>query len=74
MADVYHMGVLSSGRKAGVLLVYYPSGRGRWYSFSFDPFWIKENDRKKNYLMSVLSKVKYCCSGNNHGYTLCLLV
>ena len=73
MVGVYHVGLLSSGRKAGAVLVYYPSGRGSWYSFSFNLFWIIENYIKENYIMTILSRWKFCRSGNNCGHRLCRL-
>ena len=50
MAGVYNVELLSSGRKARIILVYYPSGKGSWFSFSFNPSWLRENYIKRNYL------------------------
>ena len=50
MAGVYYVELLSGVRKARVILVYYPSGKGSWFSFSFKPSWLRENYIKRNYL------------------------
>ena len=54
-AGVYHMELLSSGRKARVILVYYPSGKGSWFSFSFKPWWLKENYIKKKLFNDIMA-------------------